>query len=488
MQVFALIIHLVKRSCFSELILAVAALCCMSACLPYGLPEYISGMKSSLNTGRNNKTAKDRFPLAKTGAGTRRAVLVAGEEESARTQDSFGHQFLLGVIPFTSLYLEHGVDSLLHETAVDALETSGYLPYLVKEEDLYSAVQLLSPQLILRPTVSSLSLNAYDALFFRILSVSGGLSLYCYQLENNGLLSNNLCVRDEISKREIKAYAHGPALASVLEQGMTEAFQKALACISHTPSAARADGTESTSDFRPSRPTQCTSTASPGSTENPRISGTLDPLATKECEKCRLDQVPRMISPHLNSIAESSRNPPPPDQPVSFVFVALPELRNTLPAGFGQMLALSYGFKGLAPFNERSVRRIIQRGMERLLADAGMRVISLPGASYSPSALNIGQGISVWLLRAEITLLAATEQNRPDQAETVMVELSFVLEDLARSSAAVLLSAKCRVEQSAAEGHDGYWVVALENAAGRLATSFMKQEQRSDNGILCRTQ
>ena len=143
---------------------------------------------------------------------------LAPRAPSART--SLGHQFLFGLFPVTYLFLQHDSSSLVGELLLDSLQERGFTPLVVSPEDLDQARKAFAPDLILTPKLSSLSVNAYDAFFFRVISIQGALEL---SLKDRGDSPEQQ--RRDVSLREYRSHAHAPLLSTLLERALREALR-----------------------------------------------------------------------------------------------------------------------------------------------------------------------------------------------------------------------------------------------------------------------
>ena len=109
--------------------------------------------------------------------------LIVREKPFSKYQ-TLGHQYLFAVIPFTSLALKRGESSLGSELLAQELNTQGYSVAFTDPESLGVAALIFRPNYVLSMSITNATATAYDALVFRILNVSGDLTLSQYRSSN----------------------------------------------------------------------------------------------------------------------------------------------------------------------------------------------------------------------------------------------------------------------------------------------------------------
>ena len=204
-----------------------------------GLPEYFAGGSLGLERqigsfgageGRRNGLSRglsgaydDFSPLVMVVADY---PFLAEGDRSFRPP-SLGYQFLFGLFPISYLYLQHDRRSLMAELMADTLQESGFTPLLVESSSGLEAA--FRPDLVLRPRFEALSVNAYDAFFFRIISIQGSVLV-----EGGGKT-----VQRELALREYRSHAHAPLLSSLLERAAREVLRSIVAELPrrHSPRA-----------------------------------------------------------------------------------------------------------------------------------------------------------------------------------------------------------------------------------------------------------
>ncbi|MCB0324843.1 MAG: hypothetical protein KDD69_14770 [Bdellovibrionales bacterium] len=216
-------------------------------CFPMGLPEHFAGSGDG-----EAVPAALRFPrMAKlrSGAPQRFALVVLppGQDELFGAlkddgPDTLGYQFLLGLIPFTRVYLQHGAQSFAHEVLVELLREQGYTPAVVAHADRIAAASALRPALVLSLEIEGTSLHAFDAFFFRVLSLESDLTLERFDSTGSTVVQTKHLTAEESLYRR---FGYGPALAALLRQKLRSELTTALQAMA-PPTASRAhpDATE----------------------------------------------------------------------------------------------------------------------------------------------------------------------------------------------------------------------------------------------------
>lgn len=126
--------------------------------------------------------------------------------DESKSDEILGHQYVLGIIPFTSLYLEHGIDSFFTESLVQHLHAQGIAPVIVSQRfsDSYRANALVLS--------AKLSASVYDLIFTRFVSFSGNL-----------IVSGNDV---EISFGDFYSQAQYPLIGHLLQTEVLEQLSK----------------------------------------------------------------------------------------------------------------------------------------------------------------------------------------------------------------------------------------------------------------------
>jgi hypothetical protein len=186
-----------------------------------GLPEYFSGLETqSSHIPEIIKPSSRNTPIA--------LIVPATDDQyrlspTASSGQRLGSQYFLGVFPLTGLYLQHDLDSLLIEKTISQLQALGYRSYIVNRRHLSAVSASLSPAISIAPTLD-ISLNAYDAFFFRILSAQGNLKIDYLAPTGRVMHTENLA----INKRQYRRTGFAPALSRVLENSLVESLGETL--------------------------------------------------------------------------------------------------------------------------------------------------------------------------------------------------------------------------------------------------------------------
>ena len=122
---------------------------------------------------------------------------------------NLGHQFVLGLFPLTSLYLEHGVGSFYLESLIQYFHSQGISPLIISNK---LAQSLDCPNLQIQ---GQLDLTVYDLIFSRLIDFSGDAAVKDYR---GGVTPV------EINSLEFYSQAQYPLLAHLLQQSTSEAL------------------------------------------------------------------------------------------------------------------------------------------------------------------------------------------------------------------------------------------------------------------------
>ena len=331
-------------------------------CFPMGLPEYVAGLNTEVSnpitkTGSISQTTQSRIRslLGSNKLGGKPVLLVLPGSGPARDssvpgydRQILGYQFVLGVVPMTRLYYEHGTDSLLAEAAIDAFVDAGYQPLIVYKDHATELPSLLRKIPAFELNLERISVYAYDALFFRILSVDGILNFSSAVESSNGdadaIPSKSVYIDDYQTNR----HGHGPTLAYFLEKNLREAFSRGIR-----------EGV-------------------------PAI------LGAWRQNRLRMPGADARVQP--------------------IVFLSLPRFQRRIDARIPQLLIDSYGYTALPPYSGSGVLRIIQRGLASgVLEYTNSLVVGPTGNSRGNKFGALGR--PVWELRAGIEDLRLLDQD-----------------------------------------------------------------------------
>ncbi|MFN8388701.1 MAG: hypothetical protein U0136_00250 [Bdellovibrionota bacterium] len=153
-------------------------------------------------------------------------ALVIDESLNGAEPSTLGHQYLLGIFPLTSVYFQHGVERQATELVVDALLEKGYRVVTAPPSAAPSAAAQVRPSVVIRPQIVGLRINGFDAVFFRMLDLSGELRVTFLSLDAEREVRE---VRRSLAETHYKKYAHAPLLANTFQRKVRSALEVALA-------------------------------------------------------------------------------------------------------------------------------------------------------------------------------------------------------------------------------------------------------------------
>lgn len=183
-----------------------------------GIPEYVSG--------RYQIGGATRTRLAHTGhlAAKPPVFIVRPSNAEEHHRESLGHQYVFGIFPVTRLFLEHGAESDLTEMLVDTVAQEGLSPILVSEKAAPEIFKTLNAPFFIRSSLRAMSVNAYDMVFVRNVSVDGALILERIAPDSSVVAKTE----EPISRSQYLSQGHGPVLAASIEKSLQSAVRNAL--------------------------------------------------------------------------------------------------------------------------------------------------------------------------------------------------------------------------------------------------------------------
>ena len=184
-------------------VLLLFSLLSLSACFKVGIPERFYSYQI-----KQEKLNSISYPHVFIMLPNR---LEAYGLDESKSDQILGHQFILGFMPFTSLYLEHGVDSFFLEAIVQYCHTQGIMPVIVSKR-LVEAYKLNAINF-----KGNLDVTVYDLIFSRLLSFSG-------QLLVNG---QNL----EIDNQDLYMQIQYPLIGHLLQLSLSNALSESKAAL-----------------------------------------------------------------------------------------------------------------------------------------------------------------------------------------------------------------------------------------------------------------
>ncbi len=354
-----------KRTCFR---LLAALTLCTTSCLPMGLPEHFSSVKFE-STHANPRMV---LPTA--------LVLVDETRGLGSTANGFdtptlGHQYLLGIIPFTSVYFEHSEYSFVTEILQDTLHDFGFRVALTTLSQGDSVAAQLRPALIIQPNVQKLRLNAYDLFFLRSLNTDGDVSMSLLFPDKTGELIENARLPLRIDASKYTRLGLAPELSEFARSAIHSSLTRALSAYVSAPKFGRA---------------------------------------------------------HLKYLAASDT------RIRKNLLILPPRVTLAEDAKFGELLASSYGFATARGFTSNQTSRLIQRGFFKAAVTYGLGVTALSdgelndfpnlhGASILESSIQIAHDEESDALRLDgLIRLRASRAEQPLVAHSCSSQLPRV--------------------------------------------------------------
>ena len=392
--------------------------CSVTGCFRMGLPEHFQG-------------GSEKSALLEP---TFRVLVVVSPESEPET--SFGNQFVLGVVPLTRIYYQHGANSLLRELAIEILTQEGALVGETSPGNLRLAINTFRPQLIVKPKLVGLSSNAFDLLLARKVSVTGEviLDVLGKNLDSNHepvVLRHN---RSPLSFDEFRSAAQAPVLAYAVEQSLDSALR---------------------------------------------------PLIHAEIERMR--EFPRQYTGALDTSGTA-----PPSQPLLVIEPTQlsAQANQQVTSYFGQALSRSYGFDSVPAYSSGVVSRLLNLGIQSGSSSLGIPTLLVN--SRFALAKNSGRGAPAsgnaprsWAVKSELTSINYGEKAGKADPRSVTVELLVQLTETANTSSQigssetteVLKRAACKSTVPLDSQHDGALVVAVREAAGEISKSVLEKSE-----------
>jgi hypothetical protein len=409
-----------------------------SACFKMGIPEYfLGGFAASpkqlalLQESNATNQALSRY-LGKSEINKQRILLLGhspNETVSLKTAledgpTSLGYQFVLGLFPISRLYLQHGTQSLLEELLLSSLLEQDFAPYTTSNIST-SKLELIKPTSIIKPEITNVKVNAYDAIFFRILVIKGDILIQHYYKSRGQLYQHDF--KKKFYSSTFSKSGHAPYLALELEKEIRRTLNKIVDQISKQ--SPRSASVITTDDIRANLPVTTSDTARP------------------------------------------------------ILLVGTPEVRVEPSPELRQLFSDSYGFRGLRPLSMQAVTRIMQRGALLGLADLEDHVVAYQGETVNIARPNN----SIWYYRTELIDLIPT--NKLDVNEGLELRFRASLSELNSSRVFQLMSEKCKIRVLPHAKVDGYWVAGLEESISTVTKSLFADKTTGskdlENNILC---
>lgn len=209
--------------------LAPAAMACSAAaacsgCFSMGLVENYAPLVSAA-------ARQERLPAAAAPSreSTRSRILLIAPPAETAEHETLGHQYILGILPVTSLYVEQGSRDFAREAILEQLQLEGHDVLTAPPESAALALELFRPNHIIEPEINHLSASAYDVFLLRIASASADVRYSLLRPDSSGAITVSASLPIAENRRLIKKTARAPLLSALLDdvvrQTVTELLQ-----------------------------------------------------------------------------------------------------------------------------------------------------------------------------------------------------------------------------------------------------------------------
>ncbi|MBL7662578.1 hypothetical protein JNK13_07490 [bacterium] len=179
-----------------------------TGCFRMGLPEHFA---------LNAPPASHQQILNSSAATT---LIVIPEAKSG----SLGNQYVFGLVPLTRVYFEQGIERYLHEISVQTVERLRGPSVEVYQQDIPALAKLYRPEQVLKLELLRPTVNAYDLLFTRLVSLSGTLRCSVLNYKGNVLYSATY----ELGLKRLKSTGNALVLSSLLKSELQRLLVKFL--------------------------------------------------------------------------------------------------------------------------------------------------------------------------------------------------------------------------------------------------------------------
>ncbi len=291
----------------------------LSSCFSYGLPEPLAGYAQTAKTlsgGVNPPTLA--MITTKTTTGSDPEEVRSDSSSTTHQRDFLGSQYFFGLVPLTSLYFEHGNQYLVEELALDKLSSAGNRVLSGQAESLARSIKNTSIEHVVKPTLVSLSANAWDLFLTRRISVRGEVQVEFFEPDLDGNLVLRERTYSKIDFVKYKSQAQGASLAALIHKAVAGAIDHCFEL----------------RNFRP----------------NPR--------AFKRLRKISREQ--RLKDQDL-------------------IYVSQPQIPEELAEALTREITDSYGFPNWPAYSTSQLARTLQRGFVNGLTDVSLSPISVVG-------------------------------------------------------------------------------------------------------------
>jgi len=181
-----------------------------------GLPEPVS----EINLGPLHRGFSKKILLLST----ENSIQSAGAQAKAK-RTNLGSQYVLGFIPLTRIYFEHGPQQLVTETALDELIAVGYETFIGNISSATELTKAIRPDKILSISLKDLRINAFDLFFLRKLSISGSLLYREHSLKNPLIIRKEYAI--DLDDSKYQKYGLASDLSLFAERLLKNKFREA---------------------------------------------------------------------------------------------------------------------------------------------------------------------------------------------------------------------------------------------------------------------
>jgi len=191
-----------------------------------GMPElYAAESQSEMQTMSQARLSSQSYRPA--------ALVILPDSEDPYNLDSnldeasLGYQYLLGFIPFTRLYFEHGLSNFLTEVSLQSFIAQGFQTFTTNRKNLDHVLAQICPFTSARINVDTFNVNAYDLFLTRKLAVSSDATLQAWVRSGaGGVIEKRYPI--EIESSSFKKYALAPSLAYAAESAVVDKIDEML--------------------------------------------------------------------------------------------------------------------------------------------------------------------------------------------------------------------------------------------------------------------
>lgn len=405
----------------ARLFLPIACLA-MASCFPMGVPEHFSEAEKLSDTPYRSLSAHSSAANPVT-------ILIRPPISTEnRDREIIGHQYLLGIFPVTRLYFEHSASDLLYELLLDELQLRGFTVYELPQNTTVIPNALSGYEPVFHFTLNDFRVNAFDAIFLRLLSVSGTLQ---GELIDNSSTAPTARARDviPIDEKVPRSQGYAPSLLALAITSIRTGITHGLASL--LPHQKR------------------------------RVQNFTPPSLDHE-------------SPSLLVF-----NPP--------LLERSGDLGGTFEQNLGASITASYGFGPEPAISEKMLRRILQRGASQATIPGTQPLLPTSTLAH----LRHASGDTIWSINARYRIVPPQVSAKLPLSVSAHLTLSELPGSGSPDIRAPLAEANCSVAEPLPTERDGYLVVALEQAAQKITAAFLngklsaKNDTPRSSGVVC---